>query len=165
MEDSLVEQISMAHKKNMILWGAILAGMLILFTITYYINTQGIFTPVAETREIGQILFIVAVVLALVILVLKRSVLTPEKIADRIPGTLSKPERDAAALNRIGTNYVIVWALSEAIMVTGFINYVLLTNFNDFLIFSIVALYSLVINIPREGALHRSISILDQQGG
>ena len=139
--------------------------MLILFSITYYINTREIFTPVAESREVGQILFIAAVVLALVILIFKRSVLTPEKIADRIPATLAKAERDAAALNRIGTNYIIVWALSEGIMVTGFIDYILLTNFKDFLIFSIVALYSLVINIPREGALHRCISLLDQRGG
>ena len=79
-----MEQIAIAHKKNMILWSAILAGMLILIAMTYYFDSQVVFTPVNDSGQIGQYLFILAVIIAVVILILKRNVLSFGKVLPKV---------------------------------------------------------------------------------
>ena len=70
----------------------------------------------------------------------------------------------AAVMGRIRTNYLIIWSLADAIMILGFIGYILATDFSDFLIFAIVGVYALLINMPREAVLHRTVNMLDQPG-
>ncbi len=159
-----MEQIAAAHKKNIFLWIIILIGMLILVAVVYILDALVLLMPVPDSGQIGQILFIGAVFLAGAILVLKRSIFLPEKVVGRIPAGLAKEEQSGALLARIQVNYIIVWALGEAILIIGFVNYILTTDFSNFLIFAIVGIYSLLINIPRENTLHRYITMLEERG-
>jgi len=147
----------------MLIWTTIMIGMFILVLVVYFLNTSAFFKPVPESRQYGQILFILAVIFASAILILKRSVLLPEKVVSRLPKTIDKTDQSSVLLARIGANYLIVWSIAEAILITGFINYILTTDFNNFLIFAIVAVYSLLINLPRENTLHRAIALMEER--
>lgn len=159
-----MEQIAAAHQKNMLIWTAILAGMLILIAVVYFLDASAVFVPVPGSRQYGQIFFIAAIVLASTILLLKRNVFLPEKIVKRVAQKLAMADQCDAVLARIRVNFLIVWTLAEGILITGFINYILTTDFNNFLIFAVVAVYSLIINIPRENTLRQAVSLLDNRG-
>ena len=159
-----MEEITAAHKKNFLIWTSVLIGMLILVTVVYFLHSGTVFKPGAESRSYGQIFFIVAIIFASAILILKRSILLPEKVVARISKE-SGPEKPVGLLlSRIRFNLLIIWTLAEAILLTGFINYILTTDFNNFMILAVVALYSLIINIPRENTLHRAIALLEELG-
>jgi len=158
-----MEQIAAAHKKNTVIWIAILSGMVILSAVVYLLDSQAIFTPIPDSRQTGQILFITAVLLAGAILILKRSIFLPEKVVLKIPKSTAGKNQDDVLLARIRFNYLIVWSLGEAILIIGFINYIFTTDFNNFLIFAIVGIYSLLINKPREDTLHRCIDMLQKR--
>ncbi len=158
-----MEQITAAHKKNMIIWIAVMSGMIILSAVVYVLDSQAIFTPVPDSRQTGQILFITAVLLAGAILILKRSIFLPEKVVLKIPESPAGESKHDVLFARLRFNYLIVWSLGEAILIIGFINYIFTTDFNNFLIFAIVGIYSLLINKPRENTLHRCIAMLDKR--
>ena len=159
-----MEEITAAHKKNFLIWTSVLVGMLILVTVVYFLHSSAVFEPVADSRSYGQIFFIVAIIFASAILILKRSILLPEKVVTRLSKE-NVPEKPVGLLlSRIRFNFLIIWTLAEAILLTGFINYILTADFNNFMILAVVALYSLVINIPRENTLHRAVALLEELG-
>ena len=68
------------HKTNMTLWGAVLGGVIILSMVVYYLHSSASVTALPESQDVAQVMFFAAVILAIGILFLKRSVLAPAKI-------------------------------------------------------------------------------------
>jgi hypothetical protein len=102
-----------------------------------------------EARNLNQILFFIAVISAFGILILKRSIFLPHKIvANAIKR--SDDKQGHHILIRIRRNYIIVWSLAEIICLIGFINYIFAVNFQTYLVFAIVSIYSILINFPRQ---------------
>ena len=146
MEDE--QLIKEFHRTNVIIWIAIIVTVVVLGIIIYIIDDMKLFQPILNAAQINQIIFFLAVVLAFAILFLKRSFFLPEKIVSKIPDNPLE-EMISLCLVQIRKNYIIVWGLGEAIVVLGFINYILTVDFQYFLVFSVVGVYSILINIPR----------------
>ncbi len=136
------------HRTNVIIWIGIIVTVVVLGIIIFIIDDMNIFQPISNAAQINQIIFFIAVVIAFAILFLKRSFFLPEKIISKIPEK-PIPEKINLCLVQIRKNYIIVWGLGEAIVVLGFVNYILTVDFQYFLVFSIVGVYSILINIPR----------------
>ena len=152
MED---EQIfKQAHRIHITIWVAIIVFIIMLSLITFVIDAMSPFQPLESADQINQFAFLLAVVLAFAILIFKRTLFLPEKILSRLENK-STDSVTALCLARIRKNYIIVWAMGEAICILGFINYVLTANQQYFLVFAVVSLYSVLINMPRIALLQK----------
>jgi hypothetical protein len=149
------------NKANVILWGAILTGIVILSLIVFILDQSQTFSPIPVAQNVNQILFIVAVIAAFGILILKRSIFLAHKI---VAYAVKKETEDKTQiiLNRIRRNYILVWALAEVICLIGFLNYIFTVNFQTYLVFAIVSIYSVVINFPRQNLADQCIEQLTE---
>ena len=132
------------HKTNMIIWGAILSGMVILFGVTFVLDKMEIFAGNLTANPLSQVFFIIAIILAFSILFLKRVFFIPEKIVG--VNKLSESE----ALGKLRRNYIMIWSLGEVICLLGFIDYILTVNFRSFLIYAVVGIYAVGVSMPRK---------------
>ena len=152
MEDE--QLIKNAHRINLTIWIAIISFIVVLTMITFFIDSMSPIQPVEGANQINQFAFLLAVVLAFAILIFKRTLFMPEKI-------LAKYKHESAellttlCLNQIRKNYIIEWAMGEAICILGFVNYILTANRQYFLVFAVVSIYSVLINMPRIALLKR----------
>ncbi len=149
------------HKTNMTLWGAVLGGVIILSLVVYYLHSSAAVTPLPESQEVAQLMFFAAVILAIGILFLKRSVLSPAKTIKRAK-KLAENQVEQFVLNKIRRNYIIIWAMAELICLIGFFNYIMLADIRNYLIFAVVSIYSLLINMPREALVIQSLKMLKE---
>ncbi|MGD9488868.1 MAG: hypothetical protein AB7W47_12655 [Calditrichaceae bacterium] len=155
------------HRINRLLWASIFSGMVGIVLITLVLKFFNIVSePVSPGSEsmIDQILLIIAVLLAFLILYLKRTYLLPEKLVLRAkshelniePGDVTDfvqefgKEGDLMAKTLIIMRryFMVVWSLANLIVIIGFIDYILALQFGSFLVFSIVGFYSMTINFP-----------------
>jgi hypothetical protein len=159
------------HKTNMTLWGAVLGGVIILSLVVYYLHSSALVTPLPESQDVAQLMFYAAVILAIGILFLKRSVLAPAKTINKVLApakTINKAKKLAEeqveqfVMNKIRRNYIIIWAMAELICLIGFFNYMMLADIQNYLIFAIVSIYSLLINMPREALVIQSLKMLKE---
>lgn len=143
------EHIHAFNRTNVIIWAAILIAIIIISSIVFIFDQSETFKPMPEAQSVNQILFFVAVISAFAILFLKRSMFSPNKI---VTNALKKSngEKNHAILTQIRRNYIIVWSLAEIICLIGFINYIFAVNFQTYLVFAIVSIYSILINFPRQ---------------
>jgi hypothetical protein len=154
------------HKTNVFIWATIIAAMIVLSLVVFILDQQKSFVPIPEAVGVSKILFIVAVVLAFGILILKRTAFLPQKIVSR---TVKKAAEDKTRiiLNIIRRNYIVVWAVAELICLIGFITYIFTVNFQSYLIFAVVGIYSVLINFPRqylaEGCIERLAEYSEQE--
>lgn len=149
------------HKTNMTLWGAILGGVIILSMVVYYLHSSESVTALPESQDVAQVMFFAAVILAIGILFLKRSVLAPAKIV-KSAKNLSEESAEQFVISKIRRNYVIIWAMAELICLLGFFNYIMLADIQNYLIFAVVSIYSLLINMPREALAIQSMKMLKE---
>jgi hypothetical protein len=149
------------HRMNMIIWGSILASIAII-TIFVYILDQIKISRLLETGLFFQnIPFLTAIVLAFIILILKRSIFLPANIVHRVMRENSL-NRELSLVNKIRSNYIIVWSLGELICIAGFIDYLMFLRFKSYLVYLIVSVYSILINIPKLSKLEKSIEFLNK---
>lgn len=147
------------HKTNMTLWGAVLSGVIILSAVVYYLHSSETMTAIPDSQDVAQIIFIAAVVLAIGILFLKRSALSPAKVVQNAKEA-SNPE--VYVMNKIKRNYIIIWGIGELICLLGFFNFIMLADIQNYLIFAVVSIYSLLVNMPREALLIQSLDMLKE---
>ena len=145
----------------MTLWGAVLGGVIILSLVVYYLHSSAAVTPLPESQDVAQLMFFAAVILAIGILFLKRSVLSPAKTIKRAK-KLAEDQVEQFVLNKIRRNYIIIWAMAELICLIGFFNYIMLADIQNYLIFAVVSIYSLLINMPREALVIQSLKMLKE---
>jgi len=143
------QDLNLFNKTNVIIWVSILIGMVVLSIVVFVLDQGNTFTPIPQAQGVNQLLFVLAVVFAFGILMLKRTAFLPQKIVTRVVHR-SGEDKNNAILNLIRRNYIIVWVLAELICIMGFINYIFAVNFQSYLVFAIVAIYSVLINYPRQ---------------
>lgn len=148
------------HRFNVLIWTAIIVSVVILSVIAFILDNSQMFVPVSNAIQINQIMFLIAVVIAFAILFFKRSLFIPGKLVN-IPSEIINPEKFKIVLSRIRKNYIIVWALGEAIGVIGFINYILTADRQYLYVFALVSIYSILINIPRIAFVERCLDLVE----
>jgi hypothetical protein len=136
------------HRTNILIWGAIVSFVIILTLLAYYLDSSNTLLPAESAAQVNQVLFLMAVVIAFGILFLKRSLFNPKKIIES-PIEKPPPEKIDFVLARLRRNYVIVWAMGEIIGVIGFVNYMVTVDIQYLLVFTVVSIYSILINMPR----------------
>ncbi len=155
------QNIEKFNKNNFIIWITILLGMMIMCIVTYVLDSSQTFIPVQETKQVKNVLFLMALILAISILFLKRSVFVSKKIVEKLQSA-SNENREQLLLARLRKNYIIVWILGEMILFLGFIEFVFIVDFNSFLIYAVVGLYAVVINFPRRALVAKSLELLSE---
>ena len=133
----------------------------ILTLLAFVLDSSRVFLPTDNAAQINQVMFLIAVVIAFVILFFKRSLFIPGKIVD-ISFEKSLSEKVDIILMRIRKNYIIVWALGEAIGIIGFVNYIFTVDRQYFLVFAVVSIYSILINMPRIALAERCVELLQE---
>jgi len=150
------------HKINVILWGSILLFVVILTLLAYLLDSMNTLRPVENAAQINQILFLMAVLIAFGILFLKRSLFNPNKLIET-PFEKSLEEKTSLVLSKLRKNYIIVWAMGETIGILGFINYSLTIDIQYLLVFSVVSIYSILINMPRLAVAERCVELVKEK--
>jgi MFS family permease len=149
------------HKINVILWGSILSFVVILTFLAYFLDSMNTLQSVENAGQINQILFLIAVIIAFGILFFKRSLFNPKKLIET-PVEKSLEERTSLVLAKLRKNYIIVWAMGETIGILGFINYSMTTDLQYLLVFSVVSIYSILINLPRLAVAERCVELVKE---
>ena len=178
MDENIKKQLQAFNRISLILWGAILTGVVILMVVAYVIRTQEYFTDPVLLDEPGMknIIMIVTIALLFLIIVLKRTFLIPEKIVARARRqTQPITGGDLASLmHQYGANgdllaksilllrrfQLIIWAIAEAIVMIGFVVFMLTAQFQNFIMYSVIGLYSLLINYPSFALIGRIHSLI-----
>ena len=155
------EDLKQYHKINVILWGSILIFVIILTLLAYFFDSMNTLRALEGAAQINQIMFLIAVVLAFGILFFKRSLFNPKRIIET-PFEKSLEEKTNLVLSKLRRNYIIVWAMGEAIGILGFVNYIMTTDLQYLLVFSVVSVYSIIINIPRIAIAERCIELVKE---
>jgi hypothetical protein len=153
------DSLKQYQKINMILWGSILIFVIILTALAYFFDSMNTLRPVENAAQINQILFLIAVFLAFGILFFKRSLFNPKKLIET-PFEKSLEEKTSLVLAKLRKNYIIVWAMGEAIGILGFVNYILTADLQYLLVFSVVSIYSIIINLPRYAIVERCVELV-----
>jgi len=157
----MLEAVASYHRMNIFLWGAILGAIIILTLAVFILNTNDVLQPATDVGTTTQILFILAVCAAIAILLLKRSVFSAERIV-RNARKQAGSDQEKLIFNTLRRNWIIIWTLAELIAILGFFHYVLTTQINNYLIFVVVSVYSLLINMPKEGFVIRCLELLQE---
>jgi len=155
------EGLKQYHKVNVLMWGSILVFVIILTLLAYFLDSMDTLRPVDNAIQINQILFLIAVILAFGILFFKRSLFNPKKLIET-PFEKSLEEKTNLVLAKLRKNYIIVWALGEAIGILGFVNYFLTADLQYLLVFVVVSAYSILINMPRLAVAERCIELVKE---
>jgi hypothetical protein len=155
------EGLKQYHKVNVLMWGSILVFIIILTLLAYFLDSMNTLQPVENAVQINQILFLIAVILAFGILFFKRSLFNPKKLIET-PFEKSLEEKTNLVLAKLRKNYIIVWAMGEAIGILGFVNYILTADLQYLFVFVVVSAYSILINIPRIAVAERCIELVTE---
>jgi hypothetical protein len=149
------------HKINLLLWLSIIVFMLILGGIVLYLDSSYYIKPHENQKIISDVFFLIALVLAIAIFIFKRVFFLPVKLVESVE-QVKESEKLTEILARIRRNYLLIWAMAEIIFLSGFIQYIITVDFRQFLILSIVAFYSLLINKPQENLAVRCEEYLSE---
>ena len=147
------------HKTNLTLWVAVLSGVIILSAVVYYLYLSETMQPIPDSQDVAQIMFVAAVVLAIAILFLKRSAFSSIKVVENAKG---RPDAENFVMSRIRRNYIIVWGIGELICLLGFFNFIMLADIQNYMIFAVVSIYSLLVNMPRESLHIQALELLKE---
>jgi len=147
------------QKTNILIWVSIISFVIILTLLGYFLDRSGSMMPAQSAAQINQVMFLLAVVIAFGILFFKRSLFNPNRIVDDSLDR-STAEKVNQTLTGLRRNYVIVWALGETIGIIGFINYMITIDTQYLLVFSVVSIYSILINMPRISLAERCVDLV-----
>jgi hypothetical protein len=147
------------HKTNSVLWLGIIVSIVILGGIIFYLDSVYYIKPIENQKLVADLFFLIALVLAIAIFIVKRSFFHPVKLVQAVEQEKNS-EKQLKLMIRIRRNYILVWAMGEVIFILGFLQYILTANFNQFLILGIVGLYSLLINKPNERLINTCEELL-----
>ena len=148
------------HRANLIIWSAILSGIVILVIVISVLDSLEFILATETAAYVEKILFLIAIALALMVIIFKRSIFLPANLVNSVRSAV-EPDKEKALFDKIRRNYIIIWVLAESICIIGIIDYLLFVQLNSFLIYSVVSIYSLLINIPRQSKVEKCFELLD----
>lgn len=161
MNDDLTLELIDLDKRNKIIWASVFIGVLLILFISWAVGDILIDSsaPILDPQKSDTFFLLTIGAITIVILYIKRSILVPAKLLE-----LGKKKSDAKLLKysdeddrgrafdksvRLINRYMmLVWFLADIIVIIAFINYLFTGVFNTMLIYSIVGIYSLIINFP-----------------
>ncbi|MEJ2054575.1 MAG: hypothetical protein P8X42_11705 [Calditrichaceae bacterium] len=167
MDEKLRDKLAQTYRINKVLWFAILADVIILAVIAFALEYFKVLTTPAlhSFKTFNDISLIIVIVLLFAIMYMKRSFLFPSKIVQKAKNSDLPMDESGMAdvwdefgeegkllfrvLMLLRRYFMIIWSFANLIVILGFILYILSLNLNNFLIYGVVGLYSLVINFPR----------------
>ncbi len=152
------------YKTNLIIWLAIIVGMIMLIVATYFFDQNNIFQPLAESVELKNVLFALILISALAVLLLKRSFLDFDKVYSKIDSA-NNQEKKSIYFNKLRTNYIIIWAISESIIIIGFVEYVLICDYQSFLLYAVIGLYAIAVNFPKKSIFEKHLVLFAEKEG
>lgn len=152
------------YKTNLIIWLVILIGMSMLIGVTYFIDQNNVFQPVVESAEYKNIFFILILISALAVLFLKRTFLDFNNIYSKIE-SLNNADKKPAYFAKLRSNYIIIWAISESIIMFGFVEYILMCDYQSFLLYGVIGLYAIAINFPKKLIFETHLELLNNKTG
>ncbi|MBN1408899.1 MAG: hypothetical protein JW956_13965 [Calditrichaceae bacterium] len=167
MDENFRSKLRRIHRVNRILWTAILADILILSVIALLLWYFEILTEplLHNIKMFNDISLIAVIILLFTIMYLKRTYLIPDKIVERakrkelqigsadvvdfIQEFGKEANMIAKALIIMRRYFMLIWSIANLIVLIGFISFIVSMSLRNFIIYGIVALYSLLINFPR----------------
>jgi hypothetical protein len=156
--------LNVYQKTNRMIWISIITGVIILTGIVLVFNRLQIFYTIPNITVVGEILFLIALGLGIAILVLKRTMFRLDKVLEQGLALTDTARQENFVLVKIRRNYIVLWLLAEMIGLLGFIFYLFTADLQNYLLFAVVSLYSLVINYPREQLIKIVLTNLPQSG-
>ena len=169
------------HRIDRVLWISVFSGMLVISVVALIFNYTGLLTGqlIQLDPQLDNALLVLTIGLLFLIFYLKRQFLVPEKIAKRaqrknivnITHDISslknefgeKAELVKTALMLIRRYFMLVWSVANVILLLGFIVFMLAGQFQTFLIYAVVAFYSMIINFPVLNKMLAVIELIDKQ--
>ena len=167
MEQEFRDKVRRIYRLNRTLWIATIIGMGFLNLFVLLFNYFGIIMEpsVENVVNVDNLIMGVILMLAFLILYLKKTYLSPKKLIERakIKDLSIVPDdvRDllhefgdegntmAKALIILRRYHMVIWSIANLITILAFIDYIVALRFQSFWIYSAVAIYSMVINFPR----------------
>jgi len=166
MDEIFRSKLRRIHRVNRVLWSAIFADIIILIIIVSMFDNFDLLTePVLYNMKIfNDVSLIIVVFFLFLIIYLKRTYLLPQKMIERAE---KKDLHIEAAdvkdfVQEFGTEvnilaktliimrryYMVIWSIANLIVLIAFISYILSLQMRSFLIYSVVGIFSLIINFP-----------------
>lgn len=163
-EQEILGKLRAVHRVNRIMWYAVAGGALVLIVIGLIMAFVGISgQSVVDAFLADRIAMFIVIICAVAIIYVKRTYLAPAKIIERagkkelnVAGDvqdliqqLGKENTDLAkAMIIFRRYYMLTWALADLIVISGFVYFILTGNLESFIIYAVVAAYSIAINFP-----------------
>lgn len=167
MDQNFRAKLRRIHRVNRLLWIAILANILILTVIVIILWYFNILTEplLVNLKTFNDILLIIVIVLLFTIMYLKRTYLLPSRLVDRanrkelhiqstdVVDFIQEFGRQANIIVKVliimRRYFMVIWSIANLVVLIGFISFIFSLSLRNFIIYGIVALYSLLINFPR----------------
>ncbi len=169
---TLREKVRKIHRVNRLLWLAVLSGMLVLTVVAfifYYFKLVE-WNPNAY-RNFDRIVYLVVLFLLFLIFYLKRHYLEPNKLVERVKNrqVVINIEDMADLLQQFGSEYdllaraltltrrylMLIWSVANLILIIGFIYFLMTGLLKAYLIYALIAIYSIAINFPAFSYIER----------
>ncbi len=167
MEKNYLAKLRHIHRVNRILWSSILIAILAMVIVVVIFNYSHLLTKpeVNNLKILNTIFFSLVVGLVFLGIYIKRTYLIPSKMIARaqkhdinisasdVTDFVEEFGKEANLLAKtliiMRRYYMVIWSIANLIVMVGFIQYIIGVHFDNFIILSIVGLYSLTINFPR----------------
>ncbi|GEM_PF-2233516 len=162
----IYEKVRSIHRVNRLLWLAILSGMLTFAVVVIVLSLTHLIVPASSgpDRLMENIFFLIAIALLLIIFYVKRTYLIPDKIISRagVKTIHITATDDLDLIEQFGPNagllvksmmimrryFMVIWSANNLLVLMGFIYYLFNGTLRTFLIYLIIALYSMIVNFP-----------------
>jgi hypothetical protein len=152
------------QKVNIIIWSAILCS-LVLLTIVVLILDKLQQVPASFGFPIlSNLLFILAILLAVAILILKITFFRLDRILQGSSRLAETAEKVTHVLTELRRNYIILWVLADLIGTIGFVYYIYTGFLQNYLLFVLVSVFSLFGNFPNKSTVQACLNSLDSYG-
>jgi len=181
MNQKVYDKLRHIHRVNRVLWTSVLSGMILLFIITFIFKYNGYISAVtlSANPQLENMMLLFTIGLLFLIFYLKRHYLVPRKLIDRAEkkeisygtGDIADFKEEfgedvsiiAKALILMRRYFMLVWSLANIVLLFGFIAFILAGQFQTFLIYVVVSLYSMFINFPSFALIEKCVAIVDEK--
>jgi len=165
VDEKLEFELRNILKKNRLIWGVVLIGMIVLLLISitiYYLNIIDPL-PIVHPQKADNITMVFILIFVIAIFYIKQTVLTPAKLIEKSKkpnivlfeplsslsqGTEGKMLTYLKCIHLLNRNMLIVWFLADLVVLSAFVNFILAPILNKLIMYSFVGLFSLLINFP-----------------
>ncbi len=165
MDEQLEAGLQNILQKNKVVWGVVLTGMiglLVISIVLYYLNVIG-HLPIVHPEKADNVTLFVILLIVLTIFFIKQTILSPAKLIEKakkpnvvlndplVTLTVTGDENRTTFLKCVqilNRNILIVWFLADSVVIVSLVSFILVPVLNKFVLYSLVGLFSLLINFP-----------------